>query len=118
MTGTITLSVPLAIFAGSQRDGGRRPSGADWIRELTNQLMGRIKKRLTQLQVVLQTSLPWVPSPEALQRWQMGSQAASVYEFRTLRGEIVVLVDGNINYSALAYTGAMELANEGDIILF
>jgi hypothetical protein len=118
MDGTLALSVPHAVFAASKRAGARRPPGTDWIREQTNQLFGRIKKRLAQLQVVLQAGLPFIPSPETVKRLQTSKNPACVYEFRTLRGEVVVLMDANIDYSALVYSGSLELASEGDIILF
>ena len=117
MTGTLTLSVPNAVFAASKSDGPRRPSGADWIREQTNQLLGRIKKRLAQLQVMLQAGLPLIPSPDTLKRLQTSTRVC-VYEFRALRGEVVVVVDASIDYGALVYSGSLELASEGDIILF
>jgi hypothetical protein len=53
-----------------------------------------------------------------LQRLQASNKVPNVYEFRTLRGDVIVVVDALIDYSALAYAGALELANEGDIILF
>jgi len=118
MSGTIALSVPHAVFAASKSDGARRPRGADWIREQTNQLFGRVKKRLAQLQVTLQGGLPFIPSPETVKRLETSKNPACVYEFRTLRGEIIVLVDANIDYSALVYSGSLEQASEGDIILF
>jgi hypothetical protein len=118
ITGTIALSVPQAVFAVSKNDGSRRPRGADWIREQTNQLLGRMKKRLAQLQVTIQAGLPFIPSPETVKRLQTSKNPACVYEFRTLRGEIVVLVDATIDYSALVYSGSLDLASEGDIILF
>lgn len=116
LTGSTTLSVPQAVYDASC-NATVAASGTDWIREQTNQLMGRIKKRLTQLQVTLETGLPSIPTPDRLQRLQ-SSNTASVYEFRALRGEILVVVDARIDYGALVYSGALNLANEGDIILF
>jgi hypothetical protein len=116
LTGSATLCVPRVVYeASSSATPGS--SGNDWIREQTNQLVGRIKKRLTQLQVTLQTGLPSIPTPDRIQRLQT-SNTASVYEFRALRGEILVVLDATIDYSALVYLGALNLANEGDIILF
>lgn len=116
MTGSAILSVPVAVFQAALGNGPRPPSAADWIREQTNQLLGRIKKRLSQFQVTLETGLPSIPTPDRLQCLQAGTP--SVYEFRTLRGEVMVVVDATIDYSALVYSGTLNLANEGDIILF
>ena len=118
MTGSATLSVPSALFATAIANEQRKPSSSDWIRELTNQLLGRVKKRLAQFQVSLQTGLPLLPTQERLQRLQAGSSSPNVYEFRALRGEIIVVLDATIDYSALRYSGTLKLANEGDIILF
>jgi len=118
MTGSATLSVPSALFAAAMASGPRKPSSSDWIRELTNQLLGRVKKRLAQFQVSLQTGLPSLPTQDRLQRLRSGSSSPNVYEFRALRGEIIVVLDATIDYSALRYSGTLKLANEGDIILF
>lgn len=118
MTGSAILSVPNAVFVTATGSVQRKPSGGDWIREQTNQLLGRIKKRLTQFQVTLQTGLPTVPTPQRVQRLQGGDSPTNVYEFRTLRGEVIVILDANIDYSALLYSGALKLPSEGDIILF
>ncbi|HWA73681.1 MAG TPA: hypothetical protein VG937_15150 [Polyangiaceae bacterium] len=118
MTGSATLSVPNAVFELAISSIQRKPSGSDWIREQTNQLLGRIKKRLTQFQVTLQTGLPSLPTPQRVQRLEAGDSQVSVYEFRTLRGEVIVTLDANIDYSALLYSGALKLPSEGDIILF
>lgn len=118
MTGSATLSVPSAVFATAAASEPRKASGPDWIREQTNQLLGRIKKRLTQFQVALQTGLPSIPTPQRLQRLEAGASSASVYEFRALRGEVIVVLDANIDYSALLYSGTLKLPSEGDIILF
>lgn len=118
MNGSAILSVPNAVFVTATASGQRKPSSSDWIREQTNQLVGRIKKRLTQFQVTLQAGLPSVPTPQRVQRLEAGDSQANVYEFRTLKGEVIVVLDANIDYSALVYTGALKLPSEGDIILF
>lgn len=116
LSGSTTLSVPHGVYESSS-SATRVSSPNDWIREQTNQLMGRIKKRLTQLQVTLQTALPSILTPDRLQRLQT-SNTVHVYEFRALRGEILVILDTTIDYGALVYSGGLNLANEGDIILF
>jgi hypothetical protein len=118
MTGSATLSIPSAVFTAAIASGQRQPSSSDWIRELTNQLIGRVKKRVAQFQVSLQTGLPSLPTQDRLKRLQTGSSSPNVYEFRTLRGEIIVVLDATIDYSALRYSGTLKQANEGDIILF
>jgi hypothetical protein len=118
MKGSVTLSVPGLLFAIAVAGGERKPSSSDWIRELTNQLVGRVKRRLAQFQVSLQAGLPSLPTQDRLRRLQSGSSSPNVYEFRALRGEIIVVLDATIDYSALRYSGTLKLPNEGDIILF
>jgi hypothetical protein len=87
------------------------------LRELTNQLLGRIKNRLLQFQVTLRTSLPSVVRKRTLDR-QFASSPFAAYVFRTLRGEIVMTVHGMIDEAALNYATRVPIAKEGDFIEF
>lgn len=90
----------------------------DLLRELTNQLVGRIKNRLMQFQIVLRIGLPSAMSPDALGRQRPHSANAVGYLFRTLRGEIVVTMDGGIDEEALSYSSAIQIPKEGEFITF
>src|SRR5687767_12014406 len=46
-SGTLTLSVPKEAFSLIRQDPLRPFRDWDWVRELTNQLLGRIKNRLS-----------------------------------------------------------------------
>jgi hypothetical protein len=61
----------------------------DALRELTNQLIGRIKNRLMQFQAILRVGLPSTTRKELLKQ-RPSATASTCYRFRTLRGEIVV----------------------------
>jgi hypothetical protein len=117
MRGSLTLSLPDDLCQSLRFDGARVQNTSDLLRELTNQLLGRIKNRLVQFNVTLRTGLPTIVDRATLARRTAGL-ATLVYPFRTLRGEIAVTLYGQVNDSALVYTGGIETPTEGDIILF
>lgn len=115
-SGVITLSVPSVLYqqAEKQRD---QTDGRDWVREVTNQVFGRLKRRLLQFQVDLGTGLPANLTPEAFAR-ERKQPGFVVYAFRTLRGEVVVTLSGQLAHAALAYANSSQIPSEGDVILF
>lgn len=118
-TGALTLGVPPEVFnLGRQHEPSRPTDVRDWVRELTNQLCGRIKGRLLQFQITLQVGLPLSLTREAFERHRAKGPFFSAYLFRTLRGEIVVSLGGDIRHDVFVYSGAAESASEGDIIMF
>lgn len=90
----------------------------DLLRELTNQLSGRIKNRLLNFALMLTIGVPSVLSGQALERQRPRRDTEVVYLFRTLRGEIVVTIDLVIDPDALNYSGSNRVAKEGDFIAF
>nr|PZN21134.1 MAG: chemotaxis protein CheX [Pseudomonadota bacterium] len=117
LNGTLALAVPQSVFALVKQDPTRPHTGRDWVRENVNQLLGRIKGRLLQFQVTLKAGLPAVMTPEAFEQMRARGFLA-VYAFRTLRGEVLVALSGQVDYSVFVYSGATTLPSEGDIILF
>ena len=92
--------------------------GRDLLRELTNQLAGRIKNRLLNFALVLDIGVPTVLSGQALEHQRPRRETDVVYMFRTLRGEIVVTLDLQIDPDGLSYSGTSRVAKEGDFIVF
>lgn len=90
----------------------------DLLRELTNQLAGRVKNRLLNFALMLTIGVPTVLSGQALERQRPRRATDVVYLFRTLRGEIVVTLDLLIDPGALNYSGTNRVAKEGDFIAF
>jgi len=85
----------------------------DWTRELVNQLMGRIKNRLLRYQVAVNAGLA-----AAGRRSSMTTKSGvPYYPFRTIRGEISVILTGSIDPTKFVYA-AQDLGNEGDVVLF
>lgn len=114
--GRLTLSIPSAVLATMRSEAATRPG--DWARELSNQLMGRIKNRLLQFNVKLSAGLPSsVDSKVLLQQLQANTSLRS-YIGRTLRGEVVVTIDGLPHDSELVYVGPVKVADEGEILFF
>jgi hypothetical protein len=118
ISGSLTLAIPIAVY---NLPMPRRPKGtthADWTRELTNQLMGRVKNRLIQFQVKLHTYVPTVLSGVALERHKQRNVTEVLYCFGALRGEISVTVDASLTRAVLEYSNASLLVNDADVVLF
>jgi hypothetical protein len=118
ITGRLTLSIPLMVFDTPR--SGRAPNTtlANWTRELTNQLMGRIKNRLIQFQVRLTTHVPTVLSGTAVRRHENRTTTEIRYGFGALRGEIVVTVDESLARAVLEYSNASVVVPDDELILF
>ena len=117
-TGMLTVGVPESVFVMVPQNPEHRFTGKDWVREVANQLLGRVKARLLQLGTTLVVDLPSLLTLERLERLRARSPFFAVYRFRTLRSEIVVTLTCDIDASIFVYTGAVPSAVEGDIILF
>jgi hypothetical protein len=117
--GRLTLSLPgavLGLMKGEAQSGFRQ---TDWARELTNQLMGRIKNRMLQFSVRLQAGLPSILDSKLLES-QLQDSATKVraYAGRTLRGEVVATIEGMPDDLELKYVGPGRALSEGDTIFF
>jgi hypothetical protein len=116
--GTLVLSMNDGVYALFSQPAETLNAKSDLLRELTNQLIGRIKNRLLQFQLILRTGLPTVVRKQMLEQ-QFGSATPfAAYVFRTIRGEIVMTVHGLIDESALNYAARMEIPREGAFIEF
>lgn len=116
--GKLTLSLPESLFTIMKPETTRRPLPFDWVRELTNQLAARIKHRLLPFCTSMQPMLPSMITREALEAMRARFPVMRVYLARTLRGDVLVTLDGNIDESRLNYTGPVDLGNAGDVIVF
>jgi CheY-specific phosphatase CheX len=90
----------------------------DLMRELTNQLAGRIKNRLLNFALMLTIGVPTVLSGQALERQRQRRETEVVFLFRTLRGEVVVTLDLQLEGDSLSFTGEGRVAKEGEFIPF
>jgi hypothetical protein len=88
----------------------------DAVRELTNQLIGRIKNRLMQFQVMLRIGLPSAMSAQAIVQQRPATASVVTYQFRTLRGEVQVTFEGTLGDAVLNYSNAVRVPKEGEFI--
>jgi hypothetical protein len=117
LRGSLSICVSPATAA---RAKGHVTSGSmrDWLRELANQLAGRIKNRLARYQASVEVSLPSVLVRSALDRAQDQNGPNIVYVFRTVKDDVQVVLSGDIGNTDLRFSGTANIAEEGDIILF
>jgi hypothetical protein len=119
LAGRLTLAIPASVFQSTRQGRTQSTTLADWTREATNQLIGRIKNRLLQFQVKLRTQIPTVLSGAALERQDsLRRTPRIVYEFQALRGDVVVTVDRCLATALLEYSNASVVVPEGELILF
>ena len=57
-------------------------------------------------------------SGSALDSHKRRTATEMLYRFRALRGDILVVVDAPLEKAILVYSGALQVAKEGDVILF
>jgi hypothetical protein len=88
----------------------------DWIQELCNQLMGRIKNRLVRYQVSIQAGVPTVLDPTSLRHSEEDRETA--YVFRTVTGQILVLLQGDFSQVPMEFCASVEVVDEGEGVLF
>jgi CheY-specific phosphatase CheX len=118
IAGNLILSIPSEVYNLPSARRSSNTSRADWTRELTNQVMGRIKNRLAQFRVQLRTYIPSVLSGAALDRHKRHNGTDVLYDFGALRGEINVVVDVSLTRAVLEYSNASILLSDGDLVLF
>ncbi|HWO13860.1 MAG TPA: hypothetical protein VNN80_30365 [Polyangiaceae bacterium] len=116
--GSLTLVVPVAVYDLMLMRHGLNTTHAEWVYELTNQVMAQIKNRLIQFQVKLRTHVPVVLSGAVLERHKRRTADEVVYRFGTLRGEITVAVDASLSRAILQYSNDSLLVRGSDLLLF
>ena len=114
--GRLTLSVPSAVL-----EQMRGPDAAavklDWARELGNQLMGRVKNRLLPFDLRLTIGALTALDSAALERQLQNGGSVRIYTARSLRGTMVVTLQGLPEEYKLVYVGAPP-PTEGSVIWF
>ncbi|HET9958341.1 MAG TPA: chemotaxis protein CheX [Polyangiaceae bacterium] len=118
MSGSLGLALSADVLSSAPDGPKQEHAVRDWLRESTNQLMGRIKNRCLQFQVTLQAGLPSIVNGEALLRQSPRNETELLYMFRALRGEVSVSLRGRLDTKSLVYSGSVSVASEGELILF
>jgi hypothetical protein len=114
--GRLTLSLPPPVVE-HMRPEATGSLKVDWVRELANQLMGRLKNRLLPFSVRLLVSVSTSADRAQLER-QLITPGVRAYSARMLRGEVLVTVEGLPEDSELSYVSPTTQRGEGDAILF
>jgi hypothetical protein len=117
LQGVLVLCMPLETLHRTTEAVAGTHQDRDWIRELCNQLMGRIKNRLVRYQVALRPGVPTVLDPPALRR-MAGLHTDLAYVFRTLTGSVVVWLNGDFDRTNLVFSCSVDVVGEGDVVLF
>jgi len=116
---TLSLCVPPRTLERARTPPGIRGAGA-CVQELTNQMAGRVRNRLARYQVRVDMGLPSVFARSAL--WSGVRDAVSgeglVYVFRTMTEDVRVELSRNFAALELRYNGTVDVAEEGDVLLF
>lgn len=117
LAGSLHLCCPLQLFAATQPKDQRQSTPEDWIRELCNQLMGKIKRRFKQSSVDVGAGLPRVAHPNMLRHRIDRGLEMTFYEFRTRSGSALLILEGKMDATRLRYSGGGNPAADG-VILF
>jgi hypothetical protein len=114
VAGRLTLSLPAALLELMKSDEVTSLR-VDWARELANQLLGRIKNRLLPFGVRVEIGLLTLLNPTLAQHQRQDLSGQRVYFGRTLRGLVLVTLQGLPEDSALSYVGAVGVT-EGTML--
>lgn len=114
--GRVTLSFPAALLDQMQ-GAANSPIKQDWARELTNQLVGRIKNRLIPYGFLLDVGALTHVDQKSLEYELNDPKELRIYAARSMQGLVLATIKGMPKDSELAYLGQAP-ATEGSVIWF
>ncbi len=119
LRGSLVLSVPNAVLAQSHPTGGKDENElTDWLAELTNLILGRIKRELLAYGITTELSTPVLISATAF-RFERFRGAPAVHGFAVGDERIYAIFEAVAEDGvALSATRDPALASPGDIITF
>ena len=112
------LCCPSRIVVEAHRDRMRRPNEEDWVREMTNQLAGKMNRRLRESQTALSIALPKTLHIAAMQQQFNRATRLRFYQFRTRWGSMLLAVEGALDGLMVRYGGERDSPTQDDVILF
>jgi hypothetical protein len=121
LRGTLLLDADASVIAQSYPtpDAVRPEDLDDWLAELANQLLGRVKNRLLRHGIVIQMSTPTVVSGRAFRIGVLsGSEACMPHRFEGAGGGLSVRFEATANAGVALESPARDIAAEGDMLLF
>lgn len=81
VNGTVVISTSEDVVLGTVPAGIERPHTSDWLGELSNQLLGRLKNQLSEFGIVLHVSTPVVLVGPKLRVFGSALSGVRVYRF-------------------------------------
>lgn len=101
--GQVALSIATALAQATSRTLGRvSQSDQDWVRELTSQLMGRIRTRMARFGVHVRAGLPTATMAGAIGRQLLQNGQQLNYGFRSIKGDAFVILAGQFSPECFA----------------
>jgi hypothetical protein len=116
--GVLTLSSSNATLKRVKPSLDDPLSFQDWMREMTNQLAGRIKNKFARYQFNIQVGLPTALKSGVIDQSPEAKAPGLVYVFHTLRDDVFVTLTGGFEEAVLVLKGEVPVPEEGDVILF
>lgn len=120
LTGTVVLTADPEVLRHSKPL--ETSADRDWLGELTNQLMGRVKNRLLAYGVEVQPTTPVVLRGERLVPLGRNGELSGVVLRHPSGGIVVATIDHEVldaaGLSQLKRVEGLQLPREGDVILF
>jgi hypothetical protein len=116
--GVLTLAASSATLARTLPQTSQPLALQDWVRELTNQLAGRVRNRFARYQLSIQVSLPTSKDPKSQAPPAGAKRTELVYVFRTLKDDVIVKLSGDFDEGSLVFSSSPAVAEEGEVILF
>jgi hypothetical protein len=113
LSGTCVLAAPKDALMATAPEGARP---RDWVGELTNQLVGRLKAKLMGLGLTVAVSTPVVLAGLKLSPLPRGDASPSVYASPS--GRVLVWLEVEVDPAFVWGTPEESLAAEGDLLVF
>lgn len=118
LKGTLVLSGEDGPFREAGKDTGTELSALqDWVGEMSNQLLGRIKNKIIEFGAELQMSTPLAVCGMGLNIAPTNDDVLS-FSFASDFGRIQVCVDLSVKPDVVLERGEEECPEEGDFLLF
>ena len=113
LSGTCVLASPRDVLMATAPQGAR-PS--DWVGELTNQLVGRLKSKLMAHGLTVAVSTPVVLAGLKLSPLPRGDASPTVYS--SPGGRVLIWLEVEVDPSFVWGEPEAGLAQEGDLLVF
>src|SRR5579859_4621677 len=116
--GLISISAAPATLLRMRPAALDMRSQLDWIRELANQVSGRVKNKFARYKLGLQLGLPTALSSSATNRNHVPKENDLSFVFHTLREKILLTMTGGFDDTGLVLQADSLPVKEGEILLF